>query len=462
MRVLLTVAQLLPEGYNQTVQISIQRDTYQGHANSPWLVVVPRRLSATGKRQYKRFSTRAAASSFVSQLTASVKQHGEHPMEAITGAAATDAKHAASLLEGTGLTLTAAAQLIVTLLQRQGSVANLLSAGGEGRGEQGEAAAAAPLPRSRADGTHAISVADAVAALNASKAHQAATTVANRATRFRTLLRRNRGLAATPLASLTAPQITEALNRAWPSAPVSWNDCHKQLCALYTFALRKGYCTASPMAAIDPRHDVEEAEITALRPHELRALFAACRHATAEERASAAGADAYTRRCIVQDCTALRPYIALCAFAGVRPAECARLRWCDVGWEDAVISVRSAQSKTGGTRHIELHPALAAWLRACRPAAAADTDLITPAANLKWRLRCIRRRAGYNEQNPWQDDVLRHSYATYYLKAGGELPRLMLNMGHSSTRLLYTRYTNMAGITRAMAAAWWQIMPEGA
>jgi len=71
---------------------------------------------------------------------------------------------------------------------------------------------------------------------------------------------------------------------------------------------------------------------------------------------------------------------------------------------------------------------------ACRPPHAAPTDPVTPPADLKWKLRCLRRRAGYGPERPWQDDVLRHSYATYYLLAGGELPRLMLNMGHSNTR----------------------------
>lgn len=55
--------------------------------------------------------------------------------------------------------------------------------------------------------------------------------------------------------------------------------------------------------------------------------------------------------------------------------------------------------------------------------------------------------------------MLRHSYATYYLKNGGDLNRLQLNMGHRDTHLLYTRYTNMVGVTRAMAAEWWQVLP---
>ncbi|MBR1997820.1 MAG: hypothetical protein IJ993_05350 [Akkermansia sp.] len=44
----------------------------------------------------------------------------------------------------------------------------------------------------------------------------------------------------------------------------------------------------------------------------------------------------------------------------------ARLRWQDVDFEDSIISIRARNSKTGGARHIELHPTLAAWLHAYR------------------------------------------------------------------------------------------------
>ena len=90
----------------------------------------------------------------------------------------------------------------------------------------------------------------------------------------------------------------------------------------------------------------------------------------------------------------------------MRPTECTRLRWQDIDFEGAIISVRAPNSKTGGQRHIEMH-------------------------------------------------------ATYYLKARhGEITRLQLNMGHRSAQLLYSRYVNMAGTTRDMAERWWQILPD--
>lgn len=85
-----------------------------------------------------------------------------------------------------------------------------------------------------------------------------------------------------------------------------------------------------------------------------------CHKPNAREREEARHAPTgYDRRLLLQDTTGLHPYIALCAFAGIRPTECTRLRWQDVDFEDSIISIRARNSKTGGARHIELPPTLA-------------------------------------------------------------------------------------------------------
>jgi integrase len=219
----------------------------------------------------------------------------------------------------------------------------------------------------------------------------------------------------------------------------------------------------NPVTCLESRH-VQEAEITALPPEDLRKLFAACRPPTAAEIAAATSATGATGRsayrAATEDLTYLRPYIAVCAFAGMRPTECTRLRWQDIDFEDSIISVRAPNSKTGGQRHIEMHPTLRAWLLACRPADAAPTDLVTQDSSLNPNLSALRARAGFGG-GKWQNDCLRHSYATYYLKARlGEITQLQLNMGHRSAQLLYSRYVNMAGTTRDMAEQWWQVLPD--
>ena len=389
------------------MQISVTRDKYKGHAASPWLVVVPRRLSPSGKRLYRRFATKAEAHAFTQILTRKVRAEGERPLAAIPADLAADAAEAAQLLAGSGLTLAQAARAYLAV-SKGGAVANAPyhTAGGAGAAGM-PGMPGAPLP----------TVGEAYATMCESKAHLSPSTQKSRTTTFKRLFRQNPELADTPLAACT-PQFLQSVLETSGNTPVNWNTCHQHLSTLFNWALRKQlFHGQNPMLPIDRKH-YQEKEITALPPADLRALFAACRPATQQERDAG---DAY-------DLTALRPYIAICAFAGVRPTECSRLRWQDVNLEENILSIRATQAKTGGTRHILLHPTL---------------------------------RAGFGADKPWQQDVLRHSFATYYLKASiGTQDELRWAMGHTGHRLIATRYMNMAGITRAMATEWWQILPE--
>lgn len=430
--------------------LTVSKDSYKGHAKSPWLVVVPRRLSPTGKRQYKRFSTRSAAQTFCASVRCKVRAEGEQPLAVVAAQLAADATAALKLLEGSGLSLLEAV--------RQGIAASApqtvafechLQSGGAGA-EKRPDATGAPL-----------TIKAALATMESAKNHQAQHTRAHRASMFRTLFARVPTLANTLLTTCTAATLRAALDTAWPHAPTCWNSGRRLLHSLFAHAIKHSDLhIQNPVARIEFQR-IQEREITALPPAGLQALFDACRPANAEEKAEAAAMSHFgDRAAAATDMSDLRLYIALCAFAGVRPTECSRLRWHDIDLEDGIISVRAINAKTGGTRHIQMHPALHAWLTACRPAAAAPDDFITPPSRLHRRLFFLRSRAGFGADNPWQADILRHSYATYYLKAQcGNIHQLQLNMGHRDAHLLYTRYTNMRGVNRAMAESWWQILP---
>lgn len=117
------------------MQISVQRDTYPGHRRSPWLVVVPRRLSSSGKRVYRRFATKAAADAFAGSIRNAVRAQGEHPIAPLTLEQTAEVNRAQRALEGSGLSLLQAAQLVQQLLQQHGSVASLLNLEEQGSGE---------------------------------------------------------------------------------------------------------------------------------------------------------------------------------------------------------------------------------------------------------------------------------------------------------------------------------------
>ncbi len=368
---------------------------------------------------------------------------------------------ALSLLAGSGLNLTQAALLACQIQQQRqipapaamATVAVSPSAAAAMEAENNMV----PSLASRSRKLHTLT--SVLREMQASKSHQSPHTLRSRTGRFNALFRRNAGLAAKPIGLLSARDIQRALDKAWGNAPTSWNTMLTHLCALFNYAVRKSIIAANPLTAIDRKH-VEEKEILPLAPATLRALLLACRPPTAEELAMGSATPPSARQELAMDTSALAPYIAIAAFAGIRPTEATRLKWGDINLEDGCISVRRTASKTGGTRHVDIHPTLHAWLRPLRPGAQPPGELIfRPGSPLIRRLRAIRRRAGFGASNPWPEDALRHSYASYYLKDGGSLERLQLNMGHASSALIYARYCNMRGLTRGMAREWWSMTP---
>ncbi len=434
-----------------SMRLSVTKHVAANHSAAPWLVVVPRRLSSTGKRQFHYFATKAKAELFAASLRGMMRRHGERPVT-LSADDSADARTASAILEGSGLSLVQAALLAVQLLKCAPSAGAACPDAAAATGQD-----APPLStRSR----KLYTLASVFREMQAGKAHQSLHTQRSRVGRFNALFRRNAGLARTPINLLSARDIQRALDRAWPHAPTSWNTMLTHLSTLFNYAVRKGILGSNPLGAIDRRH-VAEKEISPLSPPTLRALLRACRPPTSAELSLGDEVPRAVRQELVMDTSHLAPYIAIAAFAGIRPTEVTRLKWGDINLEDGCISVRRAASKTGGTRHVELHPTLRAWLEPLNPASHPPGALLFRAgAQLTRRLRAVRRRAGFDASNPWPEDVLRHSYASYYLKAGGGLERLQLNMGHSSTALIYARYCNMSGLTREMAAEWWGLTPR--
>lgn len=144
--------------------------------------------------------------------------------------------------------------------------------------------------------------------------------------------------------------------------------------------------------------------------------------------------------------------LGLMLWAGIRPAEVERLHWSDIDFSESVVSVRPRHSKTGGARHVHLCPALTAWLHeSSLPAIPDATGKICPP---NWPRRWKRLRQAARIQ-PWQQDVLRHTFASYHAKHFHNFPLLQMEMGHRSAELLRSRYLSMQGVTAARAAVFW-------
>lgn len=413
----------------------------RGHA--PWRVTTPSSYSETGRKTNKYFATEREAKRYAASLVDKVRTLGNAGLTA-SQEQILMLHTLTERLAGTDIPPVRAMSIYADLLETYGSpqeIARLAALGQE--------ADTARL--------QSIHVAEAIQAMQEAKdERQSYYTASIRRGRFARLLRRNPALATRYIHELTTQDVEAALDATHGHQDTSWNNMARELSALFNFAIRKGWCKDNPLRML-PQRTVREAEITALSPRQLLTLFHACRPPRPEDRRSTGE---YDTRLAGQDTTPLLLYVAVLAFAGIRPIECTRLTWGDVSLHEGVISVRSRHSKTGGARHVTIRPVLRAWLLACKPADAADDAPLIPPRALKYKISELHRRAGYDdERNPWQDDALRHSFASYLLKNGEDLTRMVMDMGHSSTHLLRTRYLNPRGITPTSAREWWRLTP---
>ena len=127
----------------------------------------------------------------------------------------------------------------------------------------------------------------------------------------------------------------------------------------------------------------------------------------------------------------MRAYLALAAFAGVRPEEITRLDWSQIDLEQSLIYIPKTVSKTHDDREIPMTPNCLQWLQTCSN----RIGPIQPKSSLASRFLKIRtfcgietwRRAG----EPWPHDVLRHTFASSWLAIHKNRPHLAEIMGNS-------------------------------
>jgi integrase len=165
----------------------------------------------------------------------------------------------------------------------------------------------------------------------------------------------------------------------------------------------------------------------------------------------------------------------------LRPEEIARLNWSSVDLEHGQIDCGAEITKTAKSRYVKIEPVLAAWLRkSCH--ALLGTAAPVQGANFRRRFDAARRMAGFairgplemngdgatlsageiaaREKNliPWPHDALRHSYASYHVAKFQDAAALALQMGHTTTKLIFSSYRHR--VKQSDADAWWGIMPK--
>ena len=118
-------------------------------------------------------------------------------------------------------------------------------------------------------------------------------------------------------------------------------------------------------------------------------------------------------------------YYCLCVFGGLRPSESERVQWDDLNFDGEEIFVKN-ESKTGLRRFILKDTnTLWVWLKHLKNTRPGEP--LNPTSNHSGLQKMVRRKLGLT----WEQDVLRHSFGTYYHNLVQDLTRVSHDMGNS-------------------------------
>lgn len=246
-----------------------------------------------------------------------------------------------------------------------------------------------------------------------SRAHRRPSTVAD----LRSYIRRmssDAQIADKCMREITIQECRLLLDRHFSHSAHSYRKAQSILHSIFSYAMRQQWCESNPAKAII-RPPVSEQRIEILTLKQIRALLKACsQHRKLRE---------------------MEPPLRLMLWCGIRPAEVRRLKWADIDPIEKVVYVEARNSKTGGSRAVPLRGGALTILKDQQP----PVQFIAP-SNWNRRWKQLRNHA---ELTNWQNDALRHTFASMHLKRFHNLILLQEEMGHRNSALLQTRYLNL-------------------
>jgi integrase len=242
----------------------------------------------------------------------------------------------------------------------------------------------------------------------------------------------------TSICELSIPTLESYLGSSL--TPGTFNTRRKHLVTFLNFALKRGWVEKNHALNINLR--IERYEVHILTPEQVARLLFACDVLQEPARSS------------------MCAYIALAAFAGIRPEELHRLNWRDIDLENNSIYISKSVSKVNDDRNVPITENLRAWLLSIKN----RTGVIAPASSFRRRFNTVRPVAGFRTwQSPkgdiWHHDVLRHTYGSCWLAIHQNRPLLAEHMGNS-VRIITKHYKRM--VSRGQAEAWFNVIPLAA
>jgi Phage integrase family len=235
----------------------------------------------------------------------------------------------------------------------------------------------------------------------------------------------NRFAVAFPSAILhvKSEQIDQCL-RSLGVVPRTRNGILTSLRTFFTFAKSRSYLSRSEVTEADAlaKARVGDTDTVIFKPAQMRSLL------------EAASLD-------------IIPYLAIAAFAGLRPAEIERLHWSAINLDRRIIEVRAGQAKTASRRIVPISENLVAWL-----APHAGTGLVIPTKEIYRQVMALAARV----EIEWPRNVLRHSFISYRLPIVKSAEQVALEAGNSPA-IIFKHYRELA--TEEEAHQWFGITP---
>jgi len=142
-------------------------------------------------------------------------------------------------------------------------------------------------------------------------------------------------------------------------------------------------------------------------------------------------------------------YLALAGFSGIRSAELLRLEWKDFNFARGHITVGADKAKTATRRLVPILENLAGYLQPYHHATGQLFKFKDDRRAIAWARR--------NGVNPWPNNCLRHSFASYRLAVSQDAARTALELGNSPAKL-FSNYRELAD--EHDAKAWFAIAPK--
>jgi integrase len=216
-------------------------------------------------------------------------------------------------------------------------------------------------------------------------------------------------------------------------------NIRSRLSQFFNWCISRGHAVTNPCDKIEIHVNGKD-EVAIFTPAEARRLLTLCREKP--------------------EFKDLVLYHAIGLFAGLRPSECQLLTWENVNLEEKTITVMAATSKTKETRNVPIESNLLKWIEEFAPAK--RQGLVTPGTNFVKRIKAFHAALGYRigDENQaaqtWSQDVLRHSYGSYWLAKRKQRAVLAEHMGNS-LQIIKKHYKRVVGKTAC--SEYWKITP---